>query len=259
MHICTVSQEQLFMANRTQLRIAVPHWYPWAAPWATECASLIQSYPDCQFLGSNNKVLSYLLELLKIDYELVPMPDLKSWGTPPEWGGIYWSGLLGELQNGTIDAIATCYVVTEGHHKTFSYSYPVMYIPTAYVFQKSTGSGYMMALFHAFSMHLWLVIATTCLTISSILTINSLCFIAEQERKSVIGQASESLWTVISFITDQCHEIHEGLHMNTHTCRLAISWLYYTRYSLSDSYKYNIYYLSARSALVTVGFLQLTG
>ncbi len=174
--------------------------------------------------GFSNEILGYFLEKLKIDYEFVPIPNLDDWGTPPKDGQTQWSGLLGLLQNRTIDAIGCQFVYTEPRHEYFCYTYPTVYIPNAVVYKtESDGAADMLALFRVFPAKLWALVGLVSLLVVICLSVNAKLF--EQTQKPFLVQMSESLWTVITFVTDQCHEYQDIFHKNTSSARLLMGSL----------------------------------
>ncbi len=211
------------MISRSKIRVGVPVWPPWSASCAPEVPTLIRNKSRCHLPGSSNEILGYFLEKLKIDYELIPFENVTDWGTPPEDGQTQWGGLLGLLQNGTIDAIGTQYFYTELRLKYFSYTYPTAYVLNSVVYKmENEATTDMLALFRVFSARLWALIGLVCLLFAVCLSVNAKLF--ERPKKPFLVQMSESLWTVITFFTDQCSEF-QMFHMNRSSARLLMGSL----------------------------------
>ncbi len=151
------------------------------------------------------------------------MPDLQDWGQAPEEGNTNWTGLLGQLQDGTVDAVSTCYVITEERLNNFAQVYPILYIPIGYMYKTEMASADMFQLFSVFSVYVWLLVASMCTVISVLLGANAKLF--GDKRQSFLSRASEAFWTVITFITDQCRDITDEFHQKTNSTRLALAAL----------------------------------
>ncbi len=97
-----------------KLRIAVPAWDPWNTPCGAGIPALLRMPGRCDYPGFCGEIMGMFLAFMGMvqdrDYELVPMPTVDDWGKPPDNftdDDQQWSGVLGMLQNGTLDAIGS--------------------------------------------------------------------------------------------------------------------------------------------------------
>ncbi len=84
-------------------------------PGSNACAKddlVLESTEECSAPGHTNEVFAMMMEYLGTQYELIPFGDDVPWGAMDKTTGNY-SGMLGMIENGTIDTTSIPWFYTE--------------------------------------------------------------------------------------------------------------------------------------------------
>jgi hypothetical protein len=156
--------------NKSILRIGIAFW-PGAIEQCVVDRSSFKYSPDCAWLGNDAQILSYLLKLTRIPYELVPYGQH---GASYEWGILdqnhIWTGILGDLQSGVIDMCAASFTATKQRNKYFDFTFPISYDNLAILKPVEVATVWQEALIivNVYSWQVWSVFAAFILVISAI-------------------------------------------------------------------------------------------
>ncbi len=87
------------------------------------CLETLLPTKRCFHPGIDAEILGFILECMHIQYHLIPYPFVVDWGTSKGKGN--WSGLIGEVINGTLDTISSDYFPSLQRMPHISFSYPI--------------------------------------------------------------------------------------------------------------------------------------
>uniref|UniRef100_A0A914XH00 Uncharacterized protein n=1 Tax=Plectus sambesii TaxID=2011161 RepID=A0A914XH00_9BILA len=122
------------------LRVAAAIWAPSSYPCILNLKQADQDPVNCAYPGFSAEILHLALKYAKLDYKLIPFPVVESWGEIiGEHNGTWiFDGLLGMIQNGTIDFVMSYYGMTEIRTTTLDYTFPYQLnqLQYGYVMQK---------------------------------------------------------------------------------------------------------------------------
>ena len=120
------------------------HGHPRAQPRVprsrTRCPGYPASLAPPSIAPTNLQILGFLLEYLKISYEIVPYypPESVDWGKPRGPGN--WSGILGQILDGSIDTSSSTWFLTKTRVRDFLFTYPTKAQRYGYIARKEAGS-----------------------------------------------------------------------------------------------------------------------
>ncbi len=175
------------------LQIAGKYYEPLTYPCSIEN---LNPTPKCPHPGSDAEILAYLLQLSNISYSL--QAHDAAWGTFVDG---MWTGLLGLLQNGTIDTISTRYRHVKIRTEYFDFSYPVITSPVAFLVRKGSAGVSESAgiVFHVFHPILWALLVAAVIAVGiGMITITVL---GSQMRE--VQTIPDSLWTCFRLLINQ--------------------------------------------------------
>uniref|UniRef100_A0A914VZH7 Uncharacterized protein n=1 Tax=Plectus sambesii TaxID=2011161 RepID=A0A914VZH7_9BILA len=131
-------------------------------PLRVAAAQADQDPVNCAHPGFAAEILHLALKYAELDYELIPFPVVESWGDIIGENNGTWifDGLLGMLQNGTLDFVMSYYGMTEVRTTTLDYTFPYQLnqLKFGYVMQKQNSVSLSSAtlLYGMFSWKVWL-------------------------------------------------------------------------------------------------------
>ncbi len=188
------------------LRIAATVFPPQTYPCSS---SNLNPRPGCPTPGSDSEILVYLLRLCQIPYHLQVYNT--SWGAHVNGT---WTGLLGLIQNGTIDTISTTYQHLTLRTDHFDFSYPFRRSPFAFLVSKySSGLGESAGIvFRVFDPVLWAVLLCMIIAVG----LGVIAFSRYQHGRT--ETVSDSLWFCFRHLTNQ----HEPIGGNNFSKKLLL-------------------------------------
>ncbi len=187
----------------TPLRIGAAVWEP-----AAYNCSLYTLLPTvwCPHPGIDAEILGFILEFMNIQYQLIPYPLDVDWGI--HLGNGNWSGLIGEVINGSLDTISASYIASLQRMPYISFSYPIRSSEAAFIVRKEhLGIANSASLvFKSFSMTIWAVIFSlflgTCVAVTIFQKLRH-----DAYQGGPWQQANNNIWTLFGFFF--CQSTHD--------------------------------------------------
>uniref|UniRef100_A0A914WSR4 Uncharacterized protein n=1 Tax=Plectus sambesii TaxID=2011161 RepID=A0A914WSR4_9BILA len=140
--------------------------YPFWGPESGLCsAKSFEPGPKCKSPGYGPETIGFLCDYLRKPYEIVNFPL----DTPI--GGLEanerWSGMLGLLENGTVDALSVPWILTEIRQRHFAFTVPTHVFSSAYIIATQLPTTLQIAsrIFVTFDLNLFVAVFATIFTL----------------------------------------------------------------------------------------------
>ncbi len=121
-------------SNRSRSLVISTKTFP---PYVNPCGlrTLLPS-KNCSRPGRDNELLGYLLEFLKIDYQIIPSEDAE-WGEPTG-NRSRLIGLTSMVDMGEIDTMSVSWSISAQRAELFDFSYPHLFHKNLFVTRKGS-------------------------------------------------------------------------------------------------------------------------